>query len=175
MKFRAILPFLVYPIIVYFMSYFGIPIGFYSILCFVGGFLCVGLSEYFLHRVAFHNRKLPRKIKRFMSHAHVYHHRYPQRTDDLVLPIFITLPISFFFFSLFVLFFGTEYVFWFYAGEIFSYFLYEFMHYSAHHFPINLPYFKEMRERHLSHHTNSPNSKFMITNPLWDIVFRTYR
>jgi hypothetical protein len=175
MKLRVVLPFILFPAIIYFLSFYGTPLTLYTSAYIVGGFLLAGLAEYFIHRVAFHNRRIPRKLKKLISHGHVYHHRYPQRTDDLILPIGIILPVSLILLCLFISVFGTPYMFWFYSGVMSSYFLYEAVHYSYHHFTINLPYFRQMQAYHLSHHNDSPNSKFMITNPLWDWIFGTYR
>lgn len=175
MKIRTVLPFVLFPAIIYFLSFYGTPISFLTPVAILCGFLLSGLAEYFIHRIAFHNRRLPRKLKKLISHGHVYHHRYPQLTDDLTLPLGITLPMSLLLLFLSCLIFGVSYAFWIYIGIVGSYFLYEFVHYSSHHLTINLPYFKQMREYHLSHHKDSPNSKFMITNPLWDWVFRTTR
>lgn len=174
MRFRALMTFILFPIAIYLVSYFGVPVTWLSVLVFVCGFLAAGLAEYTLHRVAFHNRKLPRKIKRLISNGHVFHHRYPQLAENLILPLTIVFPISLILLSSFALLFGTGYVFWFYLAVILSYFLYEFLHYTSHHFPLNLPYFKQMQAYHLSHHKSKPNSRFMITNPLWDWVFGTY-
>ncbi len=111
MRVRAIIPFVLFPIIIYLLSYFGVPITWLALLCAVSGFLFGGLAEYFLHRVAFHNRKLPRKIKRVVSNGHVAHHRNPQLTENLVLPFTIVLPISLVLSGLFVVAFGTSYIF----------------------------------------------------------------
>lgn len=175
MKFRALMPFIIFPAIIYFLSYYGTPISWISVLSVFSGFLIGGLPEYFVHRFAFHNRKLSRKVKKLISYGHTYHHRYPQLTEDLILPLTIVLPISLVLLCLFTLVFGTAYVFWFYTGLMSSYFLYEAMHYLAHHSTINLPYFKQMREHHLAHHKSKPNSKFSITNPLYDWLFGTLK
>lgn len=175
MKLRGLLPFILFPTIIFLLSYFGTPLTALTPLAIIGGFLFAGLAEYFLHRVMFHNRRLPRKLKKLISHGHIYHHRYPDRVDDLILPVFLVLPASLILLGSFVLLFGWSYAFWFYIGVMFSYFLYEFVHYSTHHIPLNLPYFKQMQAYHLRHHKDRPNSKFMITNPFWDWVFGTYK
>lgn len=175
MRFRALMPFIVYPTIIYFLSYFGTPLNVFSVLCVIGGMLSVSMFEYLLHRFAFHNRKIPRKVKKLVSNGHVFHHRYPQLIDNLILPLTITLPVSLILLVTFVVLFGTDYMFWFYIGEVGIYYIYEFMHFTAHHYPLNLPFFKQMREYHLSHHQSKPNSRFMITTPIWDWVFRTHR
>lgn len=173
MRPKVVIPFVLYPILIAFLSFYGVILDVTAIFILCAGFLCVTLSEYFLHRCIFHSKILPRKLKKLISHGHVYHHRYPLKTDNLILPIFITLPVSLFFLSIYILLFGTAYCFWFYTGEVAAYFLYEFMHYTAHHCQLTLPYLKKMRQYHLEHHKYYPNKQFMITIPIWDILFKT--
>lgn len=173
MRLRSIFPFIAFPVITTILLFYSAPVTVFTPFVFILGFLTAGFVEYFMHRFAFHNRKIPRKVKRLISNGHVYHHRNPHLTDNLVLPLSITLPLSLASLVAFCALFGISYSFWFYLGVMLSYFLYEFMHYAAHHLDTNLPYLKQMKKYHLEHHMKTPNNKFMITHPIFDWLFRT--
>ncbi|CAN5146164.1 hypothetical protein BH09PAT1_BH09PAT1_8100 [soil metagenome] len=175
MRFRTITPFVIFPLVTYFLTYFGIPFTWFALLSVVGGFLFGGLAEYLLHRVAFHNRELPRKIKRLISNGHVLHHRNPQLTENLILPLTTVLPISLVLLGFFMVIFGTSYSFWFYTGVLSSYFLYEFIHFYSHHINLKIPILNYLKKYHLEHHFSSSSKHFMITNPLFDLLFGTFK
>lgn len=147
----------------------------YAVPMFIFGLLVWNCFEYLFHRFAFHNRSIPKKIRRYLTNGHLYHHRYPDRLDNLLLPINLTLPVSLGSLLLMYSAFGLGNLAWFYTGLIFGLFSYEFMHYAAHHLPINIFPFNAMRQYHLAHHFKSPKKKFMVSNPLLDYIFRSHR
>lgn len=170
-----LLPFAAYIIILGILFIWGAPFSLLSMVAFIAGLVTFSTIEYVVHRFGFHSKIPNRKLKRYITNGHVYHHRNPQKIKKLFIPLSIALPASLIPLGIFMLIFGHMYGFWFYLGMVCLYFLYEFMHYSAHHYPINLPFFRQMREYHLSHHKNKPNSRFSITNPFWDWALNTYR
>jgi sterol desaturase/sphingolipid hydroxylase (fatty acid hydroxylase superfamily) len=169
------LSYTVYPLIIATLFYFQPHFTVSSILLFVIGLLFWNMFEYIFHRFAFHNTKLPRKLKRTLGNGHRFHHRYPNNKQDLQLPILLTLPFSLLSLVLIYLLFGSVNLGWYYLGLIAGLFNYELMHYAAHHLKINLRYFKWMKRYHLYHHHKEPNSKFMVSNPVYDYIFRTHR
>jgi dihydroceramide fatty acyl 2-hydroxylase len=130
-------------------------------------------TEYGFHRFFFHNKRLPRRVKKFLSNGHVYHHRYPDNQDRLFLPVSLTFPISILYLCICGLIFGLYSMFWFYIGLISGYFIYEFMHYAAHHYNFHGLMFKYMKIYHIAHHTKAPQRNFMVSNPAVDFIFRS--
>lgn len=138
---------------------------------FIVGILFWNIFEYVFHRYAFHNPQLPRKYKKYIGNGHRFHHRFPANTNDLLLPVTLTLPFSLLSLIPVYFIFGSSGLGWYYLGLISGLTLYEFMHYAAHHLKINNRYFKFMKRYHLKHHFKSPNSNFMVSNPLFDYIF----
>lgn len=146
-----------------------------AIPMFILGLFIWNVFEYVFHRFAFHNRSIPKIIRRYLTNGHLYHHRYPNKIDNLLLPINLTLPVSMGALLLVYCSFGLDDLAWFYTGLILGLFSYEFMHFAAHHMNINLRVFKVMKQYHLAHHFKSPKKKFMVSCPLMDYFFRTNR
>ena len=135
------------------------------------GFAIWNSLEYVFHRYIFHERILPKKLNRIMSYDHIYHHRKPKSLKNLFLPIWLTSSISAVIILILLLIFSGANVFWAYVGVVLGYFLYECMHYSAHHLTSKLPFLKQMRAYHAKHHHSNPNAYFMVSFPLFDWLF----
>ena len=175
MKVNQILTYTIFPALIAVLFYFNPNVTLYSIPVFILGLLFWNMFEYVFHRFAFHNPALPRKLKRTLGNGHRFHHRYPEKAEDIQLPITLTLPFSLLSLLLVYLVIGATQLGWYYLGLILGLYSYEFMHYAAHHLKINLWFFKWMKRYHLMHHHKTPNSKFMVSNPFYDYLFRTHR
>ena len=60
-----------------------------------------------------------------------------------------------------------------YAGIAAGYLIYDMLHYSTHHFKIKWRVWQFLRRHHMRHHAQTPDLRFGVSSPLWDIVFRT--
>jgi 4-hydroxysphinganine ceramide fatty acyl 2-hydroxylase len=141
------------------------------------GALLFYLSEYGMHRFAFHAPPLSWAPARKLQHRlHYDHHVEPNRLDLLFLPIwFLVLNLAVAT-GLFALVFGTEAA----ASALFGMMLailhYEWVHYVAH-----IPYQPRTRlgrwlkQYHLRHHFISEKHWFGVSNPTLDGVFGTLR
>lgn len=165
--------YVIYPLIIVWLFCVSCIFDWMSVTMFCIGFLLWNVLEYCFHRFAFHNRKIPRKIRRWLTNGHIVHHRFPNRKENLALPIALTLPVSLIGLGITYLATGITYLNWFYSGLILGLYSYEMMHYAAHHWNLNNAWFRYMKQHHLSHHYKTPNSKFMVSNPLLDFLFRT--
>ena len=67
---------------------------------------------------------------------------------------------------------GLEYA-WF-AGMVAGYLWYDLTHYYLHHAAPTTAGGKWLRRYHLVHHFQTPDRRYGITTPLWDLVFGTY-
>ena len=144
-------------------------------MLFVGGVLLWSLLEYVLHRFLFHFRPKGPGGKLFWFMLHGYHHEFPDDKMRLVAP-----PLMFWFLGL-----GVGFLFYFIfghtawgivmAGTSVGYVAYDWIHYYTHHFHPKSGVGSWLRRYHLRHHFQDDSVRYGISNPLWDIIFRTYR
>jgi 4-hydroxysphinganine ceramide fatty acyl 2-hydroxylase len=141
------------------------------------GALLFYLSEYGMHRFAFHAPPLPWPLLRKLQHRlHYDHHVEPNRLDLLFLPLWFLVPNLAVAAALVALLFGTSAVFSALLGMMLAILHYEWVHYVAH-----IPYQPRTRfgrwikQYHLRHHFVSEKHWFGVSNPALDGVFRTFR
>ncbi|GAP18265.1 sterol desaturase family protein [Levilinea saccharolytica] len=135
-------------------------------------------AEYTLHRFLFHYPpKTPRQEKIFFL-FHGVHHAQPQCKTRLVMPPVLSIPLAALFYGLFYLVVAV----WLHAplwvGPLFSgyitgYLLYDMIHYATHHFAMRSGYWKFIKRYHMQHHYKTPNQRYGVSSPLWDMVFGT--
>ena len=133
------------------------------------------LLEYVLHRYLFHFAPNPAKTWQVDLHwlIHGIHHDYPWDPDRLVMPPFATLVLSLLLWPLFRAVGGPVYGTTFYAGVLLGYMTYDLLHYYVHHAVPTTAVGRWLRRYHLLHHFASPELRYGITTPLWDLVFGT--
>jgi len=173
MTVRYITPLLVFSAIVTLLFTNTAVSGVYVIPSFILGLIFWNISEYSFHRFWFHEKRYPRKLKKYLSNGHVFHHRYPDNTDELRLPMSLTIPFSLLYAGGYYLLFGITNLGFFYSGIIGGMFFYEFMHYAAHHLKLKNRFFRYMRGYHMKHHHKNIKSNFMVSNPLLDYLFKS--
>ena len=97
------------------------------------GALLFYLSEYGMHRFAFHAPPLSWPLGRKLQHRlHYDHHVEPNRLDLLFLPIWFLVPNLALAAGLFALFFGTQGAVSALLGMMLAILHYEWVHYVAH-------------------------------------------
>jgi sterol desaturase/sphingolipid hydroxylase (fatty acid hydroxylase superfamily) len=62
-----------------------------------------------------------------------------------------------------------------FAGLAAGYSCYEWLHFQAHHRRPRLRVFKYLKMYHLLHHHDTPELRFGVSSPLFDMVFGTFR
>ena len=150
----------------------------YLPLAFIIGIVLWTFAEYALHRFLFHYEpKTPRQEKVFFL-FHGVHHAQPQCKTRLVMPPVLSIPLAILFYGLFYLVVGVllrahAWVAPMFAGFILGYLLYDMTHYATHHFPMRKGYPKYLRRYHMQHHYKTPQQRYGVTSPFWDIVFDT--
>ena len=139
------------------------------------GFLSWGLTEYILHRFVFHlgsHQILGRKL---VYAPHQSHHENPKATDPLFASLLISVPIASVYFLVARVALGSwsaaSYLF---IGLIAGYFCYEWLHFQAHHRKPRLRIFRYLKRYHLLHHHRTPDSRFGVTSPVFDLLFGTF-
>ena len=137
------------------------------------GFAVWTLVEYILHRVVFHNiphNTLGRKIH-FLAHG--IHHLDPWDATRLVFPIPLAIGLSLLIFGSINLLAPLDRTLAIYGGLMIGYLIYDMSHYLSHHHKTQIRWLKFLKKYHLAHHHRDHDRYFGVSQPFWDLVFRT--
>lgn len=161
------------------IPFYGLYAGFTTLpwwqvpLAFLGGVTITTLIEYFLHRFAFHFEPKSARGRLNVFLLHGYHHEFPNDPMRLVLPPMGIWPVAVLVGVVYYFAFGPY--FWVvYGGTALGYIGYDWTHYYTHHFNPKSGPGRWLKRYHMLHHHDSPNHRYGITTPLWDLVFGTY-
>ncbi len=171
---HPITPVVVYVPVLIFMAYLGIrDTGITAgILSFFFGVFFWTLTEYVIHRWAFHYEPKSEAGKRIHFLVHGIHHDYPRDATRLVMPLLVSVPLAILFYLGFNAVFGA-YHFGVFSGFIFGYVSYDSIHYATHHMKMNGKIGAFLKTYHLKHHYGDEHTAYGVSNPLWDYVFST--
>ena len=147
--------------------------GWLALPLFFFGVMLTTLIEYWLHRVIFHWKPKNQFERLQVFLVHGYHHEFPNDPMRLVLPPVGIWPVAAVISTIWYFAFGAY--FWpVFAGTCAGYIAYDWTHYYTHYFNPKSGVFRWIKRYHMLHHHDSPNHRYGITTPLWDVVFRTY-
>jgi len=148
------------------------------LVAFVSGLFLWTFAEYTLHRFLFHYEPRTDRMQRVFFLFHGVHHAQPQVKTRLVMPFPISIPGALLFYGLLYWlvggWMGAPY--WVHplmAGFMVGYLAYDLIHYATHHFPMRSGLAKFLKRYHMAHHFKSPRTRYGVSSPLWDYVFRT--
>lgn len=164
------------PIISYLFFYGATKNGvniFQFIILFFVGLISWTLSEYILHRFVFHWEAQSRAGKYFVFLFHGLHHDDPQDPTRLVMPPVPAILLSGILYCLFSLVIPGKFLQVFMGYFMIGYLCYDYIHYATHHFSMGSKIGKFLRKYHLQHHYSGEKSKYGVSSPLWDYVFKT--
>ncbi len=135
-------------------------------------------AEYTLHRFVFHYRARNAWQERITFLFHGIHHAQPQCKTRLVMPPVVSIPMALIFYWLFyglvgALLGGPQWVDPLFGGFILGYLIYDMTHYATHHFRMRAGALKFLKRYHMAHHYKTPDKRFGVSSPLWDMVFGT--
>ena len=88
------------------------------------------------------------------------------------MPPSVSIPLAVLFFLGFYWILGNA-AFPAFAGFIFGYLVYDYMHYYLHHFVPKSKLGKKLREQHMRHHFQDHRYGYGVSSPAWDVVFHT--
>jgi sterol desaturase/sphingolipid hydroxylase (fatty acid hydroxylase superfamily) len=150
----------------------------YVPVAFLIGVFVWTFTEYTMHRFVFHFPPRNPTQERITYLFHGIHHHQPQCKTRLVMPPVVSVPLALVFYGLFVLILGRLFGAPQWIGPLFSgfgtgYLTYDLTHYATHHFPMRRGIFKYLKRYHMQHHYKTPDARFGVSSPLWDIVFGT--
>jgi len=145
---------------------------------YLAGLFVWTLAEYLLHRFLFHYEPKQEWLTRVWYLIHGVHHEQPQCKTRLVMPPILSVPLALAFYALFyVVLAGAigapRWVGPAFAGFITGYLTYDMTHYATHHLPMRWGPLKYLKRYHLMHHFKTPDDRFGISSPIWDVVFGT--
>jgi sterol desaturase/sphingolipid hydroxylase (fatty acid hydroxylase superfamily) len=132
------------------------------------------LTEYLMHRYAFHFVPRTRAGVALAYLSHGVHHAYPRDPDRLVMPLIVSAPIAV------VLLLaghaiGGAGAYPFLGGFAVGYLAYDLIHYSIHRYDTKSGVLNWLRRYHFQHHFAATDRQFGVSTPIWDYVFRTGR
>ncbi len=150
-----------------------IPVGF------VTGLFLWTLTEYTLHRFVFHFEPRSPLQERIIFLFHGIHHAQPQCKTRLVMPPVVSIPLGLVYYGLLTLILGvllplTQWIMPVTSGLVIGYLIYDLTHYATHHFPMRSGYLKFLKRYHMKHHYKTPDQRYGVSSPLWDMVFGTF-
>jgi len=151
----------------------------YIPLGFLAGLFLWTLAEYTLHRFVFHYRPRSPRQEKIIFLFHGVHHAQPQCKTRLVMPPVVSLPLGAVFYALFTLLLGTllgrpEWISPMLSGFAVGYLAYDLTHYATHHFPMRSRLARFLKRYHMQHHYKTPEQRFGVSSPVWDLVFGTF-
>lgn len=146
------------------------------LLLLVCGVFSWSLIEYVLHRFIFHYDAQSQLGRKLLYHAHVGHHEDPKATSKHLASLFLSMPVAAIYWLLAWAITGS----WpaasfLLVGVAGGYLGYQILHHQCHHGKSRLRVMRYLRHYHLLHHYKTPELRFGVTSPLFDLVFGTFR
>ena len=143
------------------------------LLIFISAILGWTLTEYLVHRFAFHHKAKNRWSRYIVFLFHGIHHDDPDDKTRLVMP---PLPATMFviiFWNTFKLIFSNQIFYPFLGSFLVGYLIYDYIHYGTHHMKMNNKVGRFLKKWHLQHHYSKGGVQYGVSNPFWDYIFRT--
>jgi sterol desaturase/sphingolipid hydroxylase (fatty acid hydroxylase superfamily) len=141
----------------------------------LGGLVFWTLLEYVLHRWVFHYVPNPNSELSLDVHflIHGVHHDWPHDPDRLVMPPVMSILLAVVLGYPIFLVVGARYFDPFFAGLVVGYLWYDMTHYAVHHVKPRTETGAKLRKHHFLHHFKTPEARYGVSTPLWDVVFGT--
>ena len=143
-----------------------------ALYAFLGLFVWT-ITEYVVHRFLFHFPAKSRFGKYLIFLFHGIHHDQPDDPTRLVMPPVPAVILMAMFFGLFSLVIPENFIEAFMAWFVVGYLIYDYIHYATHHFPMKSKVGRYLRKYHLRHHHAKEESKYGVSNPMWDYILGT--
>jgi sterol desaturase/sphingolipid hydroxylase (fatty acid hydroxylase superfamily) len=137
------------------------------------GYLVWTLFEYWFHRLFFHLEVRGPRTERIYFFIHGVHHDWPWDRTRLVMPPSVSISIGAIAYGLHRAVFGVEQMWAPFAGFVLGYVIYDSVHWYTHAGKPKTWLGKWLRREHLVHHFKESDTRFGVSCPWWDRVFRT--
>jgi dihydroceramide fatty acyl 2-hydroxylase len=152
----------------------GLAVGL-ALLAWAAGVVLWTLIEYVLHRFVFHWRPRSGWGRTFHFLAHGIHHLDPWDPTRLVFPPAAGLLIGGLIFLALAALLPLGAALATMAGVVSGYLVYDLTHFFTHHGKPRTRWGKFLKAYHLAHHHKHWTRMYGVSQPLWDLVFRTGR
>jgi len=139
---------------------------------FIAGLCVWTIFEYIGHRFFFHLELRSAAGQRLIFVMHGNHHDDPSDKLRNMMPLIVTVPVSFALWEIGRLCAGA-YGAALFAGFLAGYISYDLIHYLCHQVTFRSGFMGRLRRHHLSHHYAAPDRNFAVSNMVWDQIFRT--
>lgn len=141
----------------------------------LGGLVFWTLLEYVLHRWVFHFTPSPDSELSQDVHflVHGVHHDFPHDPDRLVMPPVMSILLAIVLGYPIYLVVGPRFFDPFFAGLVSGYIWYDMTHYAVHHVKPRTEVGAKLRKHHYLHHFKTPEARYGVSTPLWDVIFGT--
>ena len=139
------------------------------------GWITWDLMEYVIHRSFFHwegNGPFTRKIHDII---HGYHHRYPDDSLRLVMPLGASIPLAIVIAFLLALVGKPAATIPYFCGIVVGYLFYDFTHWSTHYRTPATAWGRAIRSHHMAHHFANPEMNFGISHRWVDFLVGTLK
>ena len=175
---HPIMPFVVWLPVVAWMFWKSVSTGLFSMksVSSIGviGVFSWTLFEYAAHRYLFHFNAKSSFGKRVVFLFHGIHHDQPDDASRLVMPPAASILMGSIVYLIFRMILGPTLIYPFFGGFISGYLAYDFTHYALHHFTPRTAAGRYMKQYHMLHHFVTPEARWGVTTPLWDLAFGTF-
>ena len=142
----------------------------------VGGVLSWGLIEYLLHRFIFHHSAQSHLARQLIYHAHMSHHENPLAHSKHLASMLLSAPVAIAYWLLcWAITQSLAAASYLFIGMSCGYFIYQWLHFYSHHRKSRSGILRYLRRYHQLHHHQTPDLRFGVTSPLFDLLFGTFR
>jgi len=134
------------------------------------GWVTWDVMEYAIHRKFFHwegSGPITRKIHDII---HGYHHKYPDDSMRLVMPLGASIPLALVIAGLLALVGKPGVTIPYYCGIVAGYLFYDFTHWSTHYRTPKTAWGRAIRAHHMAHHFADPEMNFGISHRWIDFL-----
>jgi dihydroceramide fatty acyl 2-hydroxylase len=173
-KVHPAVPFVFYiPIVVGLMAYGLIDhvttVGLAAI-SFAAGWVIWQIMEYAIHRAFFHWEGQSPVGRKIHDIVHGYHHKYPDDSRRLVMPLGASIPLALLVAGLLWLAHWPAAALPTFCGVVAGYLFYDFTHWSTHYRNPRTAWGRAIRSHHMAHHFADPAHNFGISHRWIDVV-----
>lgn len=144
----------------------------YPVAVFTAGIVVWTLTEYALHRFAFHWQPSSQIMQQFVFVMHGNHHMQPNDPLRNLMPPIVSLPLGVAIWLAMVALAGPA-GHWLFLGFATGYVSYDLIHYATHQWPMKGRLARILKVHHMRHHHLHQPGNYAITAVFWDGLFGT--
>jgi dihydroceramide fatty acyl 2-hydroxylase len=139
------------------------------------GWVTWQVAEYFVHRDLFHWQGIGPISRRFHDIVHGFHHKYPDDSDRLVMPLSVSIGIAAVLGTLLYFLHRPAATIPFWSGLLSGYLFYDFIHWSTHFRKPLTKWGRRQRAHHMSHHFADIDTNHGISHRWMDALMGTLK